>query len=63
MIIEHIFAKINNVAHIVRKNIVSQNVLIRKMQQNEDAISAKNFIKHSIINVLKGKRGKEKLKA
>ena len=62
MIIEHISAKINNVAHIVRKNIVSQNVLIRKMQQNEDAIFAKNFIKHLIINVLKNKRKKEKLK-
>ena len=62
MIIEHIFAKINNAAHIMRKSIVSQNVLIKRMHQNEDATFAKNFIKHSIINVLKNKRKKEKLK-
>ena len=31
MIIEHIFVKINNIAHIVRKNIISQNVFIKKM--------------------------------
>ena len=31
MIIEYIFVKINNVAYIIRKNIVSQNVLIKKM--------------------------------
>ena len=62
MIIEHIFVRINNAAHIMRKNIISQNVFIKKMQQNEDAISAKNFTKHSIINVLKNKRKKEKLK-
>ena len=55
MIIKHIFIKINNVAHIMRKNIVSQNIFIKKMQQNENAIFAKNFIKHSIINILKNK--------
>ena len=32
------------------------------MQQNENAISAKNFTKHLIINVLENKRKKEKLK-
>ena len=32
------------------------------MQQNKNAIFAKNFIKHLIINVLKNKRKKEKLK-
>ena len=58
MITEHIFARINNAAHIIRKSIVSQNVFIRKTHQNEDAISAKNFTKHSIINVLKNKRKK-----
>ena len=58
MIIKHIFAKINNAAHIVRKNIISQNVFIKKMHQNENAILAKNFIKHSIINILKSKRKK-----
>ena len=62
MIIEHISAKTNSAAHIVRRNIVPQNVLIRRMQQNEDAVSAKNFTKHSIINVLKDKRKKEELK-
>ena len=62
MIIEHISARINSAAHIVRKNIILQNVLIRKMQQNEDATFAKNFTKHSIINVLKNKRKKEELK-
>ena len=46
----------------MRKNIVSQNVFIRKMHQNEDAISAKNFTKYSIINILKSKRKKEELK-
>ena len=30
MIIEHIFARINNVAYIMRKNIVPQNVLLKK---------------------------------
>ena len=59
MIIEHIFAKINNAAHIIRKNIVLQNVFIKRMQQNENVISAKNFIIHSIINVLKNKRKKK----
>ena len=59
MIIEHIFAKINNAAHIMRKNIISQNTFIRKMYQNENAISAKNFTKHSIINILKSKRKKK----
>ena len=29
-IIKHIFIKINNVAHIVRKNINSRNIFIRK---------------------------------
>ena len=62
MIIEYIFVKINNAAYIVRKNIILQNMFIRKIYQNEDAIFAKNFIKHSIINVLKDKRKKEKLK-
>ena len=62
MITEHIFAKINNVTHIMRKSIVSQNVLIKRMHQNEDAAFTKNFTKHSIINVLKNKRKKEKLK-
>ena len=62
MIIEHTFAKINNAAHIVHKSIVSQNIFIRKMQQNENATFVKNFTKHSIINVLKHKRKKEKLK-
>ena len=63
MITEYILIKTNNVAHIVRRNIVPQNVFIKKMQQNEDTISAKNFTKHSIINVLKNKRKKEELKA
>ena len=62
MIIEYIFIRINNAAYIVRRNIVSQNVFIRKMQQNKDVISAKNFIKHSIINVSKDKR-KKKIKS
>ena len=31
MIIEHIFARINNAAHIMRKNIISQNMFIKKM--------------------------------
>ena len=31
IIIEHIFVKINNIAHIMRKNIALQNILIRKM--------------------------------
>ena len=31
MIIKHIFAKTNNVAHIIRKNIALQNIFIRKM--------------------------------
>ena len=30
MIIERIFAKINNIAHITRKNIDQQNVFIKK---------------------------------
>ena len=59
MIIKHIFARINSVAYIIHKNIISQNVFIKKMQQNEDAISAKNFTKHLIINVLKNKRKKK----
>ena len=32
MIIEHVFARINNAAHIVRKNIISQNIFIKRMQ-------------------------------
>ena len=59
MIIKYISAKINNAAHIMRKNIVLQNVLIRKMQQNENAIFTKIFTEHSIINVLKSKRKKK----
>ena len=31
IIIKHIFARINNAAHIMRKNIISQNVFIKKM--------------------------------
>ena len=31
MIIKHIFAKINNAAYIIRKNIILQNVFIKKM--------------------------------
>ena len=62
MIIEHTFARINNVAYIVRKNIVSQNVFIKKMHQNEDAISVKNFTKYLIINTLESKRKRKELK-
>ena len=61
MIIEHISAKINNAAHILRRNIISQNVFIKRIYQNEDATLVKNFIKHSIINILKDK-GKKKIK-
>ena len=31
MIIEHISARINNVTHIMRKNIILQNIFIRKI--------------------------------
>ena len=61
MIIEYILERINNAAYIMRKNIISQNFFIKKMYQNENAIFAKNFTKHSIINILKNKR-KKKLK-
>ena len=61
MIIEHIFERTNNIAYIIRKNIISQNVFIKKIYQNDNTISVKNFIKHSIINILKNKR-KKKLK-
>ena len=59
MIIKYIFIKINNAAYIVRKNIILQITFIKRMQQNEDAISAKNFTKHLIINILKNKRKKK----
>ena len=49
------FARINNVAHITRKNIVQQNVFIKKIFENEHAISAKVFIKRLIFNVRKSK--------
>ena len=62
MIIEHISARIKNAAHIMRKNIVSQNAFIKRTHQNKNTIFTKNFIKHSIINILKDKRKKEKLK-
>ena len=59
MIIKHIFIRLNNVAHIMRKSIVSQNIFIKRMQQNRSAIFAKNFIKHSIINILENKQKKK----
>ena len=55
MIIKHMCARTSNVAYIARKNINSQNVFIRKKHQNDDANSAKEFIKRLIFNVLKNK--------
>ena len=48
-------AKINNVAHIARKNINSRNVFIRKKHRNDDASLAKRFTKRLTFNVLKNK--------
>ena len=54
------FIKINNAAHIVRKNINLRNIFIRKRSQNNDANSAKKFTKRSIFNILKSKQKKKK---
>ena len=57
------FAKINNVAHIMRRNIDSRNVFIRKRRWNDDASFAKEFTKRLIFNVLKNRQKKRKSKS
>ena len=59
IIIKLTFAKASNVAYITRKNIVQQNVFIKRMFQNEDAISARTFTKYLILNVQKSKQKKK----
>ena len=49
------FIKINNVVHIVRKNIDLRNIFIRKKHQNNDANFVRKLIKRLTFNVLKNK--------
>ena len=56
------FVKINIIAYIARKSINSQNIFIRKKRQNDDANSARKFIKRLTFNVLKDKRRKKESK-
>ena len=53
--IEFISARLNSAVYTARSNIVRQNVLIKRMQRNKNAMYVKTFIEYSTLNASKNK--------